>query len=84
MKTEFCEGESIVESFFIAGKSQQSKEYSRINGGNIFNSLNEEILQEFFSGVDHETIHKIRAQNDDRGSIVLAPDLHLQIPEEST
>ncbi|KAL8162788.1 hypothetical protein V2J09_014277 [Rumex salicifolius] len=73
-----------VRSFFIAGKSQQSREYTGFNGGNIFSGLNEEILREFFSGVDHETIHKIRAQNDERGSIVLAPDLQLQFPEEST
>nr|BAO50869.1 13S globulin [Fagopyrum esculentum] len=76
-----------VRSFFLAGQSQSSSKHQEspegFIGGNILSGFHKEILQEVFRGADQETISKIRSERDERGSIVQAKDLKLQIVGES-
>ncbi|KMT16612.1 hypothetical protein BVRB_3g048980 [Beta vulgaris subsp. vulgaris] len=72
-------------SFYLAGNPQGQKGQERgpreVAGKNIFNGFNDELLADVFN-VDTEIIRNIKAENDDRGSIIrVERDLELLNPE---
>ncbi|KAJ8547228.1 hypothetical protein K7X08_010814 [Anisodus acutangulus] len=56
-------------------------EQERSTGDNIFNGFDTQLLSEAFN-VDVETIRKLQGQNEERGVIVKAEELRLNLPEE--
>ncbi|XP_060180787.1 11S globulin seed storage protein 1-like [Lycium barbarum] len=65
------------EATMQARRSEQER-----SGGNIFNGFDTELLSEAFN-VNVETIRKLQGQNEERGVIVRAEELRLNLPEES-
>ncbi|OIT39918.1 PREDICTED: legumin B-like [Nicotiana attenuata] len=63
-------------------QERRSEQETTPKGGNIFNGFDTEILSEAFN-VDVETIRKLQGQNEERGVIVRAEELRLNLPEES-